>query len=159
MEEGKKKSNAGRKEVDQYEKYVKGREDEVAEACANGADNRGLAKLLGIGLTTLAVLKKDYPEFRELVKKHGSIADENVISSLYKRAIGYEAEDTITEVKVSPDGTAQTTYVKKTKRHIPADTTAAIFWLKNRTDEWSDKKDVDFNATQPISISIVRDKS
>lgn len=154
METGKR----GRPHEDTYAKYVQGREEEIIEYCERGADLRGLAELLGCGLTTVNKLKHDYPQFKELIKKGGDVADDKVISMLYRRAIGYEAEETCTEVKVSPDGSAQTTYVKKTKKHIPPDTTAAIFWLKNRRrEEWSDKQDISVETDEPITINIVKD--
>ena len=66
-----------------------------------------------------------------------------VESALYKRAIGYDIEETTTEVKIGEDGSGQTTVVKKTKKHVAGDTTAQIFWLKNRRpNEWKDKQDV-----------------
>ena len=150
-------SKRGRPRENIYKKYVSGREEEIIDYCEKGADLRGLAELLGCGLTTVNKLKHDYKEFRELVKKGGDIADEKVVSTLYKRAIGYDAEETCTEVKVSPDGSAQTTYVKKIKKHIPPDTTAAIFWLKNRRrEEWNDRQDVNIESDTPINISIVK---
>lgn len=153
------KRKAGRPKEDAYKKYVEGKEDEILSLCAKGADNKGLAGFLGCGLTTVCNLKRDYPQFKELVKRGNKIADEAVEHSLFKRAMGYDTEDTITEVKVSQDGSAQTTYVKKCKKHIPGDTTAMIFWLKNRMpDKWRDKQEMNLDTTQPINISIVRDK-
>lgn len=38
-----------------------------------------------------------------------------VESALYKRAIGYDIEETTTEVKIGEDGSGQTTVVKKRK--------------------------------------------
>lgn len=153
------KKKAGRPKEDTYKKYVEGKEEQIIEICTKGADNKSLAEFLGCGLTTVCNLKRDYPQFKELVSKGNKVADEAVVSALFKRAIGYDAEDTITEVKVSQDGSAQTTYVKKCKKHIPGDTTAMIFWLKNRMpDKWRDKQEMNLDTTQPINISIMRDK-
>ena len=141
-----------------YDKYVAGREEEIEQACEKGADLKGLANLLGCGLTTLKRIKKNHPEFVELIKVSSEVADDEVVSALYKRALGYDVEETVTEVKVSPSGAAQTTYVKKVKKHVPPDTTAMIFWLKNRTKEWSDRQDVNIDTTQPINITIAHYK-
>lgn len=152
------KRGRGRPKENLYAKYVEGHEDEIIDCCEKGADLRGLSELLGCGLTTVNKIKHDYPEFKELIRKGGEVADEKVISTLFRRAIGYDAEETCTEVKVSPDGSAQTTYVKKIKKHIPPDTTAAIFWLKNRRrDEWCDNQNVEVKSDVPINISIVKD--
>ena len=144
----------GRPPEDLYKKYVEGKEELIAEYCEKGADMRGLAKLLGCGLTTLKRIKNGYPKFVELVKVSSEVADDEVVSALYKRALGYEAEETVTEVRVDPSGATQTTFVKKVKKHVPPDTTAAIFWLKNRTKEWADRQDVKFDSSQPINITI-----
>ena len=77
-----------------------------------------------------------------------------VEAALYKRAIGYDFEETHTEVRVNPDGSGQTTYVKKVKKHIVPDTTAQIFWLKNRQKEkWSDRLNVDAKVTEELDFS------
>lgn len=157
MEEQTKKK-AGRPKENAYQKYVEGKENDILAICEKGADNKIIAEFLGCGLTTVCNLKRDYPEFKKLLKRGGDIADDKVVSALYKRALGYDAEETCTEVKVSPDGSAQTTYVKKTKKHIPPDTTAAIFWLKNRRrEEWNDKQDIGIETDAPINISIIKD--
>lgn len=148
----------GRPKEDLYQKYVAGHEDAVEEACQNGTDIKGLAMLLGCSAKTISTIKREYPEFRQLVEVGNIVADDEIVSALYKRAKGYNAEETVTEVKISPDGSAQTTYVKKVTKHIPPDTTAAIFWLKNRKrKEWSDRQDVEVQSTEPITINILRD--
>ena len=153
-EQEKKRMGRPPENINLYEKYVAGKEEEIEKYCEQGADLKGIAKLLGCGLTTLKRIKKAHPEFVELIKVSSEVADDEIVSALYKRAKGYDVEETVTEVKVSPSGAAQTTYVKKVKKHVPPDTTAAIFWLKNRTKEWSDRQDVNIDATQPINITI-----
>ncbi|MBQ9093290.1 MAG: hypothetical protein IJY03_04755 [Prevotella sp.] len=153
-EQEKKRMGRPPENISLYDKYVAGKEEEIEQACEKGADLKGLANLLGCGLTTLKRIKKAHPEFVELIKVSSEVADDEVVSALYKRALGYDVEETVTEVKVSPSGAAQTTYVKKVKKHVPPDTTAMIFWLKNRTKEWSDRQDVNIDTTQPINITI-----
>ena len=43
--------------------------------------------------------KKDYPEFLDSLKRGKDIADSNVASKLYNRAIGYDFEETHTVCK------------------------------------------------------------
>lgn len=126
-----------------YDRYIKGNEETVKAYCRNGADNRGICKRLGIGLSTFKRIQKENPEFNELLKEGKDEADLKVESALYRRALGYSVEETVTEVKVGEDGSAQTTVVKKVKKHIAGDTTAQIFWLKNRKPNyWRDKQDI-----------------
>lgn len=130
-------------EMSLYDKYIKGKEDIIIADCRNGADNKGLCVRLGIGLTTFKSILKKHPEVVDLLREGKEEADMKVESALYKRAIGYDIEETTTEVRIGEDGSGQTTVVKKTKKHVAGDTTAQIFWLKNRRpNEWKDKQDV-----------------
>ena len=62
-------------------------------------------------------------------------------NALLKRALGYEAEETTTEIR--EENGKKTKYIKKTMRHVLPDTTAQIFWLKNRRpDKWRDKHEI-----------------
>lgn len=79
------------------------------------------------------------------------MADAEVADRLYQRALGYtHVED---DIRVC-DGVIITT---PTTRHYPPDTTACIFWLKNRRpDLWRDKPDPtnDDNAPPPVKVVI-----
>lgn len=152
------KRGRGRPKEDLYVKYIAGKEEAISTACENGADTKGLAKLLQCSPRTIQTIRREYPRFKEIIERANEVADEEIESALFRRAKGYEAEETITEVKVSPDGSANTTYVKKVKKHVPPDTTAAIFWLKNRCRaRWSDRQDVTLDAQRSIAINIIKD--
>lgn len=61
--------------------------------------------------------------------------DLQVENALLKRALGYDYEETVT-VELT-GGRKQT---RKMTKHMAADVTAQIFWLKNRRpDRWRDK--------------------
>lgn len=132
-------SKRGAPKVDKYEKYVSGKEETIRAACRTGATNEDLAKLLGCGCTTVKTILREYPQFKELVREGKQVADLAVENALFKRALGYDAEESYTEVRVNKDGSGTTTYVKKSKKHIPADVLAALSWLRNR-------KPVDWNV-------------
>lgn len=62
-----------------------------------------------------------------------------VENALLKRALGYSYEEVTTEIEEMADG-SQKKHVKRTTKMVPPDTTAQIFWLKNRRpDKWRDK--------------------
>ena len=107
-----------------------------------GATDKEMADLFSVTERTLNQWKKDYPEFLQSLKKGKNIADANVASRLYNRAIGYDCKATkfaTSEGKITDS--------KEYIEHYPPDTTAAIFWLKNRQPEkWRDKKEVDANV-------------
>ena len=99
-----------------------------------------IAKNIGITARTLYEWKKKYVPIAQSLKRGKEVIDYEVESALYKRAIGYEVEE---EKIYIQDIEGRTTKRKEiTKKHIPGDTTAQIFWLKNRKpEEWRDRKE------------------
>lgn len=87
-----------------------------------------LAKKLNISIQQLAEWKETYPDLMKIIEENKDYFDDKVEQALLKRALGYEYEET--EIIASKDG--KNSKVKKTKKVIPPDTTAIIFWLKNR---------------------------
>ena len=105
-----------------------------------GAIDKTVAKFIGCAITTFHRLKNEFPEIVEIQKESKRHVDDDVEAALLKRAKGFEVEETHTEVKLNPNGTGQTTVVRKVKKYIVPDAIAAIFWLKNRRPaEWRDK--------------------
>lgn len=116
-----------------------------------GAIDVQLAQLLEISESTLNNWKHEYPEFLESIKRGKEIADVEVVEALRKRAIGYSYEETKEED--SPMGVRRTV---TTKEVIP-DTTAQIFWLRNRQpDKWSNNPmpDSDDLVATPVQIVV-----
>lgn len=103
-----------------------------------GATDENLANLFDVSEKTISTWKKSVVEFSTALKKGKDIADGMVVKSLFQRALGYSHKDV--DIKVIDD---QIVITKLTK-HYPPDTTAAIFWLKNRQSRsWRDKTEVD----------------
>ncbi len=99
-----------------------------------GATDMDLADFFGVALSTINLWKLKHPEFSESLKVGKDSADERVISSLYHRAIGYSHPEV--DIRAVDGVIVQTPLTK----HYPPDTTAAIFWLKNRRkEEFRDK--------------------
>lgn len=109
---------------------------QAQKLCRLGATDKELADFFGVAESTLNKWKEDYPEFSESLKEGKALADAEVADKLYKRATGYEHA----AVKIVANAnTGQEHIVNYTERY-PPDTTAAIFWLKNRRpDLWRDK--------------------
>jgi hypothetical protein len=132
-------ANSERKRRGQVPLYDPARHPALAAAlAAQGKIDTEISDLLQIKRKTLWAWRKRYPEFDAAVADGKDVADEQVKASLFKRANGYEYEET--EITVSPgESSVSTRKVRKIKKHIPPDTTACIFWLKNRRpDEWHD---------------------
>lgn len=116
-----------------------------------GLTDEQIVENIGINPATLYDWKKKYPEISEALKKGKEIVDIQVENALLKRALGYLYEEV--RIEKTADGEKVTT---TTKEVIP-DTTAQIFWLKNRRpDRWRDKQDIEHSG-QIGGVTIVND--
>ena len=103
------------------------------KCCERGMTDFEIADMLGIGLATLYRWKLEYPGFSRVFKLGKAEADDRVERSLYSRAIGY---DYIAE---KPSMTRHGQKTMQYRAHIPPDTAAAVWYLKNRRpDRWRD---------------------
>jgi len=100
----------------------------------DGLTDEQIAQNMGIAPSTLYVWKDKFKEISEALKKGKEVVDYQVENALLKRALGYDFQETRVEKS------EKETRIIQTLKHIPADTTAQIFWLKNRRpDKWRDK--------------------
>ena len=108
--------------------------------CRSGLIDSDIAKELGINRATLFRWKDKYPEVKEALTTSKTFIDSLVEDSLLKRALGYEL-DVVEETESETFKGIETKTTRK-KTHIAADTTAIIFWLKNRQSKnWRDRHD------------------
>jgi hypothetical protein len=114
----------------------------VIEAwCRDGLIEEQIAKNLGIGVSTLSKYKVEHIELIEALKRGKEVVDVAVENALLKRATGYS----YVEYKTTTNAEGKSSTAETTKE-VSADTTAQIFWLKNRKPkEWRDRKDIDSN--------------
>ena len=117
-----------------------------------GATDREIADFFEVHESTLNRWKLDFPEFCESLKRGKEAADERVERSLYHRAIGYKHD----AVKIfNANGVPlEVPYIE----HFPPDTTAAIFWLKNRRPaDWRDKTQQELTGADggPVAFTAV----
>lgn len=88
-----------------------------------GATDAQIASFFGVSKSTLYLWKIQHEEFSEAEKRGKIIADMEVANFLHMKATGMLPKDA-------------------------GDTTAAIFWLKNRQRlTWNDRKEVDVAVT------------
>ena len=101
----------------------------------DGLTDEQIAANIGIGYSTLQPWKSKYQDIQDTLKRGKEIVDRQVENALLRRALGYEYEE-VREKYESGVLTERTV----TKKEVVADTTAQIFWLKNRKpDKWRDK--------------------
>jgi hypothetical protein len=119
--------------------------------CELGAIDKDIAQALGVTEQTINNWKVANPEFFESLKIGKSQVDERVKQSLVHRAMGYtHTEDDIRIINGE-------IVITQTVKHYPPDTTACIFWLKNRMpDEFRTNPDVGNDEILSKSIEIVR---
>jgi hypothetical protein len=117
-------------------KYQDSYAAQALKLCRLGATDKELADFFEVSEQTINAWKDAHPEFLESLKAGKGFADAEVADKLFKRATGYE-HDAVKIVANANSG--QEHIVHYTERYAP-DTTAAIFWLKNRRpDLWRDK--------------------
>ena len=105
----------------------------------DGLTDELICKKIGIGARTFYEWMERFPQMAQAIKKGKAPVDIQVENALLKKALGYEYEETITEVEELAGG-HQKKHIRKVTKHCPPDTTAQIFWLKNRRPErWRDK--------------------
>ena len=105
----------------------------------DGLTDKQIAKNIGISEQTLCVWKKNYPSLSESLKKGKEVVDRQVENALLQRALGYEYTETTREY-IPELGEMHVT--KKVTKQVAPDTTAQIFWLKNRKpQDWRDKQE------------------
>lgn len=127
--------------------------------CRDGLTKAQIAHNMGISMSTLCEWQNRFSEFSEALKKGREVADILVENAMFKRAVGYEYEEVTTEIRKVPykkkDGTwgeRDQKHVKKTTKMVIPDTTAQIFWLKNRKpDIWRDRQDQVIHSIEDLT--------
>lgn len=126
---------------------------QAEKLCKLGAKDKELADFFEVSEQTLNTWKKEYPDFLESLKKGKEIADSEVGERLFQRATGYSHPD----VHIS-NYQGEITKTSITKHYAP-DTTACIFWLKNRRpDLWRDRLEHTGRDGGPIETREVSDE-
>lgn len=115
----------------------------------DGLTEEQIAKNMGVSRSTLSDYKVKYPDILRAIKNSKEVADREVENALFNKATGYTVKlkkpmkvrhveyDEVSGRKVVEYERIE--YIEE-EVHVPADTTAQIFWLKNRKpNEWRDK--------------------
>lgn len=109
---------------------------ELIEAmCRDGATDKMIADKFELAISTFYEYKKKHEEFAKALSRGKEVVDVKVENALLKRALGFEYEEITYENDLE---------TKRVKKYVIPDTTAQIYWLKNRKPEqWRDKQDRD----------------
>lgn len=121
--------------------------EQAAKLCTLGATDAQLADFFKVAVSTIGLWKVEHKAFADAIRVPKARADARIEQSLYRRAMGYEHDET--DIRVVGNRLVKTPI----RRHYPPDTTAMIFWLKNRKPAaWRDKQDVEH--TGPLRVVI-----
>lgn len=105
----------------------------------DGLTEEQIAHNMGIGYSTLQAWKNEHQDILDTLKRGKEVIDRQVENALLKRALGYEYEEISEKYELGI-----LTERKVTKKQVVPDTTAQIFWLKNRKPiDWRDKRNSD----------------
>jgi hypothetical protein len=120
----------------------------VKQLAVKGWTDDEMASFFGIDRATWYRWKAADQAFCDALKDWKSEADARVERSLYEKAVGFSQE----AVKIfMPAGAETPVYAPYVERMAP-DTTAAIFWLKNRQpSQWRDKQEVELTVSDDIA--------
>lgn len=124
--------------------------EQAQKLCKLGATDIEIADFFEVDVRTLYRWKGEHEEFCQALKIAKSEADERVERSLFARANGYEHDEV--DIRVVGGEIVQTPI----RKYYPPDTTAAIFWLKNRKpEEWRDKQETAVEHSGNMTVTRV----
>ena len=93
---------------------------------------------MGIAETTFYEWKKRFKEIAEAIKKGKAVVDRQVENALLNNALGYYYEEDMVTNKGE---------VVRVQKYSQPNTTAQIFWLKNRKPvDWRDKRETEISG-------------
>lgn len=128
--------------------------EQAKKLCELGATDDEMADFFGVHRATFYRWKMEHEDFCDAIKVGKEMADERVERSLYQKATGYNyTEQQAIKVKVGPH--EERIEIVEVRRHAPAETTAGIFWSKNRRpDRWRDKVQTEITGKDGEAIKI-----
>lgn len=120
--------------------------------CDLGATDEEMAAFFQVDTRTLYRWKLDNEEFCQAIKAGKSRADDRIERSLFQKASGFYFKEE-QAIKIKSGQFEETVEVVPVERYAPPDTTAMIFWLKNRRKvQWRDKQEVEVEAKGAITV-------
>lgn len=129
--------------------------EQARKLCMLGATDAEIADFFEVSVRTVARWKTRHEEFAQALVVGKTLADERVRRSLYHKAVGYDFVEQ-QAIKVKLEQHREEVQIVDVEKHMPPDTTAQIFWLKNRDPEnWRDKVTAEHTGKdgEPIAVS------
>lgn len=126
----------------------------------DGLTDEQIAGNMGINVRTLYLWKKKNVQIFQSLKVGKEVADIEVENALRKKALGFrETEQTVSTRRTVEYENGKRVrevtepVVTEVEKYYPPDTTAQIFWLKNRRPEqWRDKQEQKVDLIEAVKI-------
>ena len=126
-------------------------------ACAEGGfTDLKLSLLFNVAKSTINEWKKNYPEFKEALKRGKDLFDTTVVEKAFlKRCTGFTYNETTREPQITKvlkgDGTEEEKYkmvvTKRVRKMVVPDAKGCMDWLTNRApDRWKKSKHVEITG-------------
>lgn len=111
----------------------------------DGLTDEQISSNIGISRSTLNVWKKKYPDISDTLKRGKDFVDRQVENALLNNALGFHYKEQMVTNKGS---------VVEVEKFQSPNTTAQIFWLKNRKpSEWRDKQEQNVELTGNMNVN------
>lgn len=131
----------------------------------DGLTDEQIARKIGINPATLYKWLDKYGEIGKAIKKGKAPVDVEVENALLKKALGFSVKikkpiKVRTKKQLKDKGTIEEERIEYAEEeiYIPPDTTAQIFWLKNRRpDKWRDKPAIEMNKADDPLMRLLGD--
>src|SRR5574344_450921 len=128
-----------------------------------GLTDKQMAAKIGVSEASFYVWKNEHKEFLEAQKRGKDKADDRVEKSLYKNAVGYNYKAHKPMSVSDGNGAGSHVEIVDYTEHVPAQTVAQIFWLKNRRPaQWRDKQEIEHSGevteTKKYDLSNLSDE-
>lgn len=128
----------------------------------DGLTDEQIAHNMGITAKTLYEWQNRFSEIRESLKKGKAPVDLEVENALLKKALGFRVTvrkpvKVKTKKQLKDKGLIEEERIEYTEEevYIPPDTTAQIFWLKNRRpDKWRDRPEAVQDSNNELLQSL-----
>ena len=124
----------------------------VRTLAKDGWTNREIADALDISVRTFYRKQAVDPKFKEAVKDWKLGANERAERSLHEQVCGYN----YTELKEVLDADGKVLETVRLTKHQPPNSTATVFFLKNRMpNEYRDRRETEIDITPNSPVLVV----
>lgn len=147
-------------------RYKQDYDEQARKLCLLGATDKEMADFFGVTETTINNWKKSHKSFFESIRAGKTVADMEIVNSLYKSAQDrlIPAFQAFKTRNVHYDDKGNKIEIEKVEvvevpQAVPANDRAIKFWLNNRqSSKWRDKPEVQEEETTDhiVKVTVIR---